>query len=107
MKEKDKEELNLNKLRTELSIKRTLLSCKRSLLSFISTSCVFVSLAFTYLKLANINKIDIFVIMMFCIGIFFLTYGIVEYFINKKQVKELFKKYGLLEIDEEEMPHDE
>lgn len=106
MKEKDKEELSLNRLRTELSIKRTLLSCKRSLLSYISTSCVFVSLAFTYLKIANINQIDIFVIFMFCIGVFFLTFGVIEYFINKKQTKEIFRKYNL-EIEEEDMTHEE
>ena len=101
MEEKDKEEIALNRLRTELSIKRTLLSCKRSLLSYISTACVFVSLAFTYLKIANINQIDVFVVCMFCIGVFFFTFGMVEYFINKKHMKELFKKYNL-EIEEEE-----
>ena len=106
MKEKDKEELTLNKLRTELSIKRTLLSCKRSLLSYISTACVFVSLAFTYLKIAAISKIDVFVIIMFCVGIFFFTFGMVEYIINKKQTKELFKKYKL-ELEEEDLSHDE
>lgn len=106
MKEKDKEELSLNKLRTELSIKRTLLSCKRSLLSYISTACVFVSLAFTYLKISNISQIDIFVIIMFCVGIFFFAFGVVEYFINKKQTKEIFKRYKL-DIDEEELSHDE
>ena len=106
MKEKDKEELTLNKLRTELSIKRTLLSCKRSLLSYISTACVFVSLAFTYLKIAAINQIDVFVIIMFCVGIFFFTFGTVEYFINKKQTKDLFKRYNL-ELEEEEFTHDE
>lgn len=106
MKEKDKEELNLNRLRTELSIKRTLLSCKRSLLSYISTACVFVSLAFTYLKIAAINQIDVFVIIMFCVGIFFFTFGLIEYFINKKQTKELFKRYNL-ELEEEDLTHDE
>ena len=106
MKEKDKEELTLNKLRTELSIKRTLLSCKRSLLSYISTACVFISLAFTYLKIANINQIDFFVVIMFCVGVFFFTFGMVEYYINKKQTKELFKKYKL-EIDDEDLTHDE
>jgi len=106
MKELDKEELSLNKLRTELSIKRTLLSCKRSLLSYISTACVFVSLAFTYLKIANINQIDIFVVIMFCVGIFFFSFGLIEYIINKRQTKELFKKYKL-EVEEEELSHDE
>ena len=106
MKEKDKEELSLDKLRTELSIKRTLLSCKRSLLSYISTACVFVSLAFTYLKIANISQIDVFVIVMFCVGIFFFTFGLVEYCVNKKQTKELFKKYKL-ELEEEDLNQDE
>ena len=106
MKEIDKEELSLNRLRTELSIKRTLLSCKRLLLSYISTACVFVSLAFTYLKIAVINQIDNFVIIMFCVGVFFFTFGMTEYFINKKQTKELFKKYNL-ELEEEELHHDE
>ena len=101
MKQKDKEELNLNKLRTDLSIKRTLLSCKRLFLSYISTACVFVSLAFTYLKLANIAQIDIFATIMFCVGVFFFTFGLVEYFINKKQTKDLFKKFNL-ELDEDE-----
>lgn len=106
MNGKDKKELKMNKLRTELSIKRTLLACKRSLLSYISTACVFVSLAFTYLKLASVQGVDVFLILMFGIGFLFLTFGIIEYFIIKKQTNEMLRNFEL-EVDEEEMSNDE
>ncbi len=96
---KDDEELKLNKVRTDLSIKRTLLACKRTLLSYISMACVFVSLAFTYLKIAFNNQVDWIVITMFCLGLFFLVFGIVEYYLNKREILNLFKQ---LKIDHEE-----
>ena len=106
MKDIDKEELRLNKLRTQLSVKRTMLSSLRTMLSYISTACVFVSLAFTYLKIASVNQIDAFFIAMLCVGAFFFAFGLAEYFMSKKQTKEMLKKYNL-ELEDEDMPHDE
>ena len=105
MTDKEVEELKMNKLRTELSIKRTLMSFKRSLLSYVSTACVFVSLAFTYLKLAVPTGVDFYAIGMLCIGLAFLVFGIVEYIINKKEAKQMLKKIEL-EMEKEDISFD-
>ncbi len=91
MAKKEKDITALEILRTKLSIKQTAMSCQRSLLSYIRTACVFVSLAFTYLKIAAYDNFDWFVITMFCIGGFFLAFGVAEYVIAKKRTKNLEK----------------
>ena len=106
MKQNEKQELALNKLRTDLSIKRTLLACKRTLLSYISMACVFVSLAITYLKVAFNNKIDWIVLVMLGMGLFFLVFGIVEYVINRKSVLSLFKRFEI-NVDEDDINTEE
>lgn len=101
MTNKERNELKMNKLRTELSIKRTLMSFKRSLLSYISTACVFVSLALTYLKLAVPSGIDFYVIAMLCVGFAFLVFGIIEYVINKREARHILQKFET-ELEQEE-----
>lgn len=91
MTQKDKEKIKLEALRTKLSIRQTYMSCERSLLSYIRTACVFVSLAFTYLKIASYDQFDVFVIVMFAIGFFFLAFGVTEYLIVKKRTKKINK----------------
>jgi type III secretory pathway component EscU len=107
MTNKERNELKMNKLRTELSIKRTLMSFKRSLLSYISTACVFVSLALTYLKLAVPSGIDFYAIAMFCVGLAFLAFGVIEYIINKREAKHILQKFETeLEQEEQELSGD-
>lgn len=107
MTQKELNELKMNKLRTELSIKRTLMSFKRSLLSYISTACVFVSLAFTYLKLAVPSGIDFYAIAMFCVGVAFLVFGLIEYVINKREAKHILEKFeNELGQEEQELTND-
>ena len=75
----DREKIKLESLRTKLALKQTQMACERSLLSYIRTACVFVSLAFTYLKVASNDTFDLFVVIMFAIGVAFLIFGIIEY----------------------------
>ena len=103
---KEKRKVKLDRIDIDLAVKRTKMSCERSLLSYIRTACVFVSLAFTYLKLASVQGVDVFLILMFGIGFLFLTFGIIEYFIIKKQTNEMLRNFEL-EVDEEEMSNDE
>ncbi len=102
MTEKDKTKIKLESIRTKLAIKQTMMSCERSLLSYISTACVFVSLAFTYLKIASYDKFDWFVIIMFVIGLSFLVFGLIEYFIVKSKTKRTLKRleYDFNDVDE-------
>jgi len=102
MTNKNKEKIKTDVLATNLAIERTFMSCERSLLSYIRTACVFVSLAFTYLKIASYDKFDAFVIIMFCIGLFFLIFGFIEYLIVKKKTKKLHKRYFEDILDEDE-----
>jgi len=95
------EKRNKNKLEMELAVRRTKMSCERSLLSYIRTACVFVSLAFTYLKIAVFDQFDAFVIIMFCIGFFFLGFGLVEYFIVKHKINKMYTNYeGVIKADD-------
>lgn len=105
MANKKKDTTALEVLRTKLAIKQTAMSCQRSLLSYIRTACVFVSLAFTYLKIASYDSFDWFVIVMFCIGGFFLAFGIVEYVIAKKRNKRL-EQHLDREFISDSMAHD-
>lgn len=107
MTEKELNDLKMNKLRTELSIKRTLMSFKRSLLSYVSTACVFVSLAFTYLKLAVPSGVDFYAIAMLFVGVAFLVFGIIEYILNKREAKHILQKFEAeLEQEEKELSND-
>lgn len=98
---KEKDNVSLEALRTRLAVRQTAMSCERSLLSYIRTACVFVSLAFTYLKIASYDQVDVFVIVMFAIGAFFLAFGLIEYFRamrhNKSLGKYLRDKYSQLD----------
>ena len=90
---KEKRKVKLDRIDIDLAVKRTKMSCERSLLSYIRTACVFVSLAFTYLKIAVYDKFDAFVIIMFCIGLGFLVFGVVEYFLTMHRANAIYKEY--------------
>ncbi len=90
---KEKKKIKIDRIDVDLAVKRTKMSCERSLLSYIRTACVFVSLAFTYLKIAVYDKFDTFVIIMFCIGLGFLAFGVVEYFLTIHRTNSIYKEY--------------
>lgn len=92
MKDPNKK-LRVDRIDVDLAVKRTKMSCERSLLSYIRTACVFVSLAFTYLKIAVYDKFDTFVIIMFIIGLGFLAFGLVEYFLTIYRTNNIYKEY--------------
>ena len=89
LSQKDREKIKLETLRTKLALKQTQMACERSLLSYIRTACVFVSLAFTYFKVASNDTFDLFVVIMFAIGVAFLIFGIIEYRLVMKRQRAL------------------
>ena len=87
---------SLSVQRTKLAVKQTNMAARRTLLSYISTSCVFISLAIAYLKLID-SEIDFLTIMLFVVGGFFLVFGLVDYIIVQRSLKDLVRDTILIE----------
>ena len=86
--EKDYIKHSLSVKRTKLSINQTKMAARRTLLSYISTGVVFISLALAYIKLID-NKVDWVSLVMFVVALLFLVFGIVDYILVQKSIKDL------------------
>lgn len=81
---------SLSMKRTKLSVTQTKMAAKRTLLSYISTASVFISLALAYIKLIE-NKVDVLTIILFGVALLFIVFGIIDYYLVQKSVKEVLK----------------
>lgn len=81
---------SLSLKRTRLAVTQTNMAAKRTLLSYISTASVFISLALAYIKLIE-NKVDILTIILFGVAILFIVFGVIDYYLVQKSVKDVLK----------------
>lgn len=94
---------NLSLKRTKLAVTQTNMAAKRTLLSYISTASVFISLALAYIKLIE-KKVDLLTIILFGVALLFIVFGVIDYCLVQKSVKDVLKDCIL---EEREMHHDE
>ena len=99
--QKDYIKHSLSVKRTILSIKQTKMAARRTLLSYISTGTVFISLALAYIKFLD-NKLDIVSAFMFGVALLFLVFGVVDYIIVSKSIKDVMRD-TILEHREEHL----
>jgi len=81
---------NLSLKRTRLAVAQTKMAAKRTLLSYISTASVFISLALAYLKLIE-KELDILTVILFGVALLFIVFGVIDYYIIKRSVKDVLK----------------
>ena len=77
------------------------MAARRTLLSYISTGCVFISLALAYIKLLD-NTVDVVSLVMFIVALAFLVFGIIDYILVQKSIKDLLHD-SILEEKEERL----
>jgi putative membrane protein len=76
-------------LREKLAIQRTILANQTTLLAFLRTSMYFMLAGLSISNLLHLAKDFMIVYSLYVISLIVLIYGIVNFFIQKKKIKEI------------------
>lgn len=75
-------------LREKLALQRTVLANQTTLLSFLRSSMYFLIAGLSINKLLLIENGLIFQVVLYSFSFVLFTYGVINYFIHKKKIKE-------------------